>query len=144
MLLVKATYVQCMFENITSNLHLQGLISNAHTSLYSDILLYPPHPKQQSTVSTVKRLYIPRATLAHSPTHTLLPPSPSNVVVIEVGTRGCTNRWAHMLRGRFIRLSHQLSGQTFLDALCVCVSLSVCLLTLSIEQVSSRSASSHS
>lgn len=66
------------------------------------------------------------------------------MVVIEVGTRGCTNRWAHMLQGRIIRLSHQLSGQTFLDTLCVCVSLSVCLLPLSIEQVRSRSASSHS
>lgn len=62
----------------------------------------------------------------HAHPHTITPLS--NVVVIEVGTRGCTNRWAHMLRGRFIRLSHQHTGLTCLalvHCVCVCVRVSI-------------------
>lgn len=82
----------------------------------------------------------------HSSTHTHTITPLSNVVVIEVGTRGCTNRWAHMLLGRFIRLSRQHSGHACLDTLCVCVweCVCVCVLPLSTGQVRSRSASSHS
>lgn len=90
----------------------------------------------------VKRLYISRVTLIH--THMPAIPLLSNVAVIEVGTRGCSNRWAHMLLGRFIRLSHQHSGQVCLDTLYVCVCGCVYVLPLSTGQVRNKSVSSHS
>lgn len=76
---------------------------------------------------TVNWLHSPTATLTCSSTHTHTITPLSNVVVIEVGTRGCTNRWAHMLLGRFIRLSRQHSGQACLDALMHCMCVCVCV-----------------
>lgn len=58
----------------------------------------------------------------------------SNVVVIEVGTRGCTNRWAHKLLGRFTWLSRQHSGQACLDALCVCTCEFVCMCIITLDR----------
>lgn len=77
-------------------------------------IILPHHCKHCTPTRSINRLHI-------STPHTHTPSFLGNVVVIEVGTGGCTNRWAHMLLGKFIRLSHQHSGPACLDALRVCV-----------------------
>lgn len=116
---------QPMLDSKSSNLQIYTVQSAKHTHHLSPILSYTHHTIT-CRLSTVKWLYIPLATLAQLPTrtHTVTPHPFSNVVVIEGGTWGWTNRWAHMLLRRFIRLSGQHLGQAFLDTqfVYVCVS----------------------
>lgn len=52
--------------------------------------------------------------------------------MIEVGLRGHTNRWAHMLQARFIRLSGLHSEEAHRDTLTLTVCLSVCVCVIAL------------